>query len=190
MGVVMGLSSVSRIIAGLGGLLVSLIALGPLVTFSLLMMPHSFSLLMLVIFGGLVALGSVGRFNQASVLGLLAYVMALLLASWPWFSTNPIGSMLRLTPLLLIPIVVAGFQVKLLNASASQGVSPLFSIGSLLLMFQPWPGPLIGAAWAVAGGVTAAFEAFSMPVLPTLTFMVTYLVGIVMQVQPHGAQWA
>ncbi|NAZ28970.1 MAG: hypothetical protein GU355_06715, partial [Caldivirga sp.] len=108
MGVVMGLSSISRIIAGLGGLLVSLIALGPLVTFSLLMMPHSFSLLMLVIFGGLVALGSVGRFNQASVLGLLAYVMALLLASWPWFSTNPIGSMLRLTPLLLIPIVVVG----------------------------------------------------------------------------------
>jgi len=180
-GVAMGLNSVSRIIAGLGGLLVSLIALGPLVTFSLLMMPHSFSLLMLVIFGGLVALGSVGRFNQALVLGLLAYVMALLLASWPWFSTNPIGSMLRLTPLLLIPLIVVGFQVKLLNASASQGVSPLFSIGSLLLMFQPWPGPLIGAAWAVAGGVTAAFEAFSMPVLPTLTFMVTYLVGIVMQ---------
>ncbi|MFP3315681.1 MAG: hypothetical protein RXN91_05005, partial [Caldivirga sp.] len=85
----MGLSSISRIIAGLGGLLVSLIALGPLVTFSLLMMLHSFSLLMLVIFGGLVVLGSVGRFNQASVLGLLAYVMALLLASWPWFSTNP-----------------------------------------------------------------------------------------------------
>ena len=118
----MRLSSVSRIIAGLGGLLVSLIALGPLVTFSLLMIPHSFSLLMLVIFGGLVALGSVGRFNQASVLGLLAYVMALLLASWPWFSTNPIGSMLRLTPLLLIPLIVVGFQVKLLNASASQGL--------------------------------------------------------------------
>jgi hypothetical protein len=175
-------SSLSRIIAALGGLLVSLIALSPLASFTLFAITnHGFMLLMLVILGGLIAISAVGRLNQASILGLLAYVMALALASWSWFYRNPIGSMLRLTPLLLIPAIIIGAQIKLFNSSSSQGVSPLFSIGSLLLMFQPWPGPLIGAAWGLAGGVISAYEAFSMPTLPALTYVLTYLIGSMMQ---------
>ena len=175
-------SSLSRIIATLGGLLVSLIALAPLISFAVLLITnHGFILLILVILGGLIAISAMGRFNQASILGLLVYLMALALASWSWFYRNPLGSMLRLTPLLIIPIVIIGVQIKLLNSSSSQGVSPLFSIGSLLLMFQPWPGPLIGAAWGLAGGVTSAYEAFSMPTLPALTYIITYLIGSMMQ---------
>ncbi|ABW02661.1 AAA family ATPase [Caldivirga maquilingensis] len=175
-------SSLSRVIAALGGLLVSLIALAPFASFTMLTITnHGFMLLMLVILGGLIAISAVGRLNQASILGLLAYVMALLLASWSWFYRDPVGSMLRLTPLLIIPVVIIGVQVKLFNSSSSQGVSPLFSIGSLLLMYQPWPGPLIGAAWGLAGGITSAYEAFSMPTLPALTYIVTYLIGSMMQ---------
>uniref|UniRef100_UPI0025BEA406 hypothetical protein n=1 Tax=Caldivirga sp. UBA161 TaxID=1915569 RepID=UPI0025BEA406 len=175
-------SGLSRMIAALGGLLTSLIALAPLASFTVLTITnHGFMLLMLVVLGGLIAISAVGRLNQASILGLLAYLMALALASWSWFYKDPIGSMLRLMPLLIIPTIIIGVQIKLFNSSSSQGVSPLFSIGSLLLMFQPRPGPLIGAAWALAGGVASAYEAFSMPTLPALTYIITYLIGSMMQ---------
>ncbi|KUO91744.1 MAG: ATP-binding protein [Thermocladium sp.] len=156
-------------------IVVTLAAALPLIFYSLLQ--HQWIGIVGVI--GALVLAAMGRTGSSSSLLLLSSLAVILLSLWGYIYVNPGGTALLLFP-LVIPIAIIGLHMRLLSSSFSRGVSPSFAASSLASMFLPPPWPIFGFAWALGGGITSEFEAFSSPWLPTAAYSVAYLVELML----------
>ncbi len=134
---------------------------------------------------GAVLLAALGRTNASSGLLLLGGLGVIAVSLWGDIYVNPGGTALLLAP-LVVGIIIIASHLGLLSASSTRGMGPSFASASLIAMFLPPPWPLLGFAWATAGGITSEFEAFSSPLLPPASYSLTYVLEAMLSGAPLG----
>ncbi|GGP20243.1 hypothetical protein GCM10007981_07530 [Thermocladium modestius] len=136
---------------------------------------------------GAALLAALGRTNASSGLLLLGGMGVIAVSLWGDIYVNPGGTALLLAPLLVGLIMIAS-HLGLLSASSTRGMGPSFASSSLIAMFLPPPWPILGFAWAAAGGITSEFEAFSTPLIPPASYALTYVLEAMLSGAPLGGE--
>ena len=126
------------------------------------------------------------RFLYASLLSLVFYIVAVMAFFGSAYSANPVMGLAYMAIAMLLPLLVYGLDFKIAVDTYSQFISPILGIGSLALMFVPFPGPALGLGYAVASSITSKREVFSIYYLPPLGFIIVYLTSALFTGTPIG----
>jgi hypothetical protein len=127
------------------------------------------------------------RFLYASLLSLVFYIIAVMVFYGTAYSVNPVMGLAYMAIAILLPLLIYGLDLKIAVDTYSQFISPTLGIGSLALMFVPFPGPALGLGYAVAASIVSKREVFSNYWLPPLGFIIVYLTSALFTGTPIGA---
>jgi len=127
------------------------------------------------------------KFLYTSLLSLVFYIIAVMVFYGTAYSANPIMGLAYMAIAILLPLLIYGLDLKIAVDTYSQFISPTLGIGSLVLMFVPFPGPALGLGYAIAASIVSKREVFSNYWLPPLGFIIVYLASALFTGTPIGA---